>query len=170
MTLIHTDRLALRHLTEKDSDFILALLNSPGFIENIGDRGVRTVEQALAYIVNGPIQSYEEHGFGLYLVTLLATGEPIGVCGLIKRPALDYADIGYAFMPVFFGKGFATEACQGVLNYAHTLGFDIVAAIVSRHNMASKAVLTKLGFRLLRPWLMPGETVEVDYYELNLTS
>ena len=96
MNTLETERLALRHLAAGDAEFLIELLNDPSFIRNIGDRGVRTVQDAHAYVQNGPAASYAKNGFGLDLVILKDTGEPIGLCGLIKRPTLDDVDIGYA--------------------------------------------------------------------------
>ena len=101
MKIIETERLLLRQLSTGDADFILELLNEPSFIQNIGDRGVRTLADANLYIMNGPVASYARNGFGLYLVILKETDEPIGICGLIKRNGLDDVDIGYAFCRSF---------------------------------------------------------------------
>src|SRR5205809_1402527 len=104
--ILETDRLQLRLLSVDDAEFILRLLNEPSFIQNIGDRGVRTLDDARAYITNGPIASYEKHGFGLLLVQLKTTGTPIGICGLLKRDALPEPDIGYALLPEFWSNGY----------------------------------------------------------------
>src|SRR5260221_13231372 len=96
--VIETGRLSLRRLTADDAEFILELLNEPPFIQNIGDRGVRTAADAALYILNGPVASYEKHGFGLYLAELKASPLPIGICGLLKRDFLDDADIGVPFL------------------------------------------------------------------------
>ena len=113
MTVIETERLVLRHLSTEDAGFILELLNEPSFIRNIGDRGVRTIEGANTYILNGPVASYARNGFGLYLVKLKETDESIGMCGLIKRDTLDDVDIGYALLPRFWSKGYAVEIGTG---------------------------------------------------------
>ena len=107
---LETQRLYLRHLSTDDAGFILELVNDPSFIQNIGDRNVRTIPDAESYILKGPISSYEKNGFGLDLVLLKETGEPIGICGLIKRDTLDDVDIGYAFLPRFWSKGCAEPA------------------------------------------------------------
>jgi RimJ/RimL family protein N-acetyltransferase len=99
--ILQTPRLGLRRLTPTDAPFILGLLNQPSFVRHIGDRGVRTLEDASTYIVNGPIASYQKHGFGLYLVETRNAATPIGICGLLKRDALDEVEVGYAFLPEF---------------------------------------------------------------------
>src|SRR6185503_13067540 len=109
MNILETERLQIRQLSREDAPFILQLVNEPSFIQNIGDRGVRTLADANSYILNGPVASYARNGFGLYLVVLKETNESIGMCGLIKRAGLDDVDIGYAFLPKFWSKGYAVE-------------------------------------------------------------
>lgn len=145
--VLETDRLWLTKLMPTDAPFILRLLNEPTFIENIGDRGVRTLEDAEAYILNGPVASYARFGFGLYLVESRGTGEAMGMCGLLKREALEDVDIGYAFLPEFCGQGYAREAATAVLHHAHqVLGLPRIVAIVSPHNQPSIRLLEKIGF------------------------
>src|SRR4051812_23982397 len=110
MQILETERLFIRHLTQDDAAFILELLNEPAFIRNIADRGVRTIEDAQAYIQDGPIASYAKNGFGLFGVELKATGVPIGMCGLIRRDVLPDVDIGYALLERYWNKGYAHEA------------------------------------------------------------
>lgn len=147
MQVAQTPRLILRQLTPEDASFILVLLNTQGFIDNIGDKGVRTLQDAKDYIANGPAISYREHGFGLFAVVLAENGFPIGICGLIKRPTLAHVDLGYAFLPQHWGKGYAFEAAAASLELGKTLGIERIVAIVSPHNQASKALLSKLGMK-----------------------
>ena len=149
MTIVlETKRLVLRHFTAEDAAFVLRLLNEPSFIENIGDRGVRTLEDALAYLNGGPIASYAQHGHGLYVVMLRETGEPIGMCGLLRREQFEDADVGYSFLPQFWRRGFAAESVAAVVEHGRrALGMRTIIAIVSPHNTASSALLEKLGFR-----------------------
>lgn len=148
---IETTRLALRRLTEHDASFILGLLNEPAFIANIGDRGVRTDEQARGYIRHGPMASYARFGFGLLLVSLRSDGTPIGICGILKRDALDDPDLGYAFLPAFWGSGYAIEAAAGTLDHVGSaLGMRRVSAITKPANAPSIRLLEKLGFRYER--------------------
>ncbi|HEY0155531.1 MAG TPA: GNAT family N-acetyltransferase [Longimicrobium sp.] len=165
MTTIHeTARLSVRHFTADDAPFIVRLLNDPSFIANIGDRGVRTVEDAADYLERGPIASYAAHGHGLYLVALKESGGPVGMCGLLRREQFDDADIGYAFLPEFRGRGYALESAAAVLDYGRrTLGLTRVLAIVSPGNTDSVKVLRKLGFEYDRtiPFGVDGADVEV---------
>ena len=148
MKILETERLLLRQFSIDDADFILRLLNEPSFIQNIGDRGVRTLEDARSYILRVPIASYERNGFGLYLVILTETGTSIGMCGLIKREALEDVDIGYAFLPEYWSKGYAIEAAMAVKEYARDgIGLRRLVAITDPENLASIRVLEKLGLR-----------------------
>ena len=144
---IRTARLRLRDIAPADAPFILGLLNEPSFIENIGDRGVRTIEDACAYIVNGPVASYARHGFGLYLVELPEAG-PIGICGILKRDTLADPDLGFAFLPAYWGQGYAFESASAVRHHARTeLGLGRLLAITNPSTAASGRLLEKLGFR-----------------------
>jgi RimJ/RimL family protein N-acetyltransferase len=151
MKVLETERLSLRHLTPKDADFILELVNEPAFLQNIGDRGVRTAADARRYIEDGPVASYARNGFGLYLVELKEAGVPIGMCGLIKRDVLEDVDIGYAFLKRFWSKGYAYEAASAVLDYGyHVLGLKRIVAITAPDNVGSVRVLEKIGLRFER--------------------
>jgi RimJ/RimL family protein N-acetyltransferase len=151
MAVLTTSRLALRELGEDDAPFILELLNDPSFIRNIGDRNVRTLEDARGYIRNGPQASYSQHGFGLWLVERTDDRVPIGMCGLLKRDALDAPDIGFAYLPAVHGKGYGFEAARAVLDHARdTLHLSRVLAIVNADNEPSARLLEKLGMRFER--------------------
>jgi [ribosomal protein S5]-alanine N-acetyltransferase len=135
-----TERLTIRKLTAADAPFILRLLNDPDFLEHIGDRGVRTIEDAEAYLRKGPITSYERHGHGLFGVALNATGELIGLSGLLRREQYADIDLGYALLPGFRGGGYAFEAGSAVLRVAaEALSLRKVIALVSPANAASIA-------------------------------
>jgi RimJ/RimL family protein N-acetyltransferase len=147
MPIQETERLTLREFEPSDADFILRLLNEPTFIENIVDRGVRTREQAEAYLQGGPMASYRTHGHGLWCVVLKESGAPIGMCGLIKRDSFADVDLGYAFLPEHTGRGYATEAGAAALAFGRdTLRLPRVIAITKPGNARSAAVLTRLGF------------------------
>jgi RimJ/RimL family protein N-acetyltransferase len=147
MTIIDTPRLRLRELTTDDAPFILALLNEPSFHRYIGDRGVRTTEDAVKYITNGPLASYAAFGFGLWLVEGKETGEPMGICGVLKREALDHPDLGFAFRPAYWSQGFARESARASLDYVrHTFGLDRIDAIVQADNERSLHLLEAIGF------------------------
>ena len=146
--VLETDRLVLRNLTAADDAFILELLNDPGFIKNIGDREVRTLEDARRYVADGPAKSYVKFGFGLWWVGLKADGTPIGICGLIKRDSLEHPDVGYALLERYSGQGYASESGQAVIEYGRrVLGMGRIVAITTPDNDGSIRVLEKLGLR-----------------------
>lgn len=147
MQILETERLIVRHLTAEDAAFILELLNEPAFIQNIADRGIRTLDDARAYIENGPGASYAKNGFGLFAVGLKETHTPIGMCGLIRRDTLPDVDIGYALLERYWHKGYACEAASAVLDYGfNVVGLKRIVAITALRNDASGAVLEKIGF------------------------
>ena len=146
MTVLETDRLSLRHLALEDAPFVLELLNSKGFLENIGDRNLRTVEDAERYIRDVFMALYARHGFGLWAVVLKETGELTGICGLVKRDGLDHPDVGYAFLERFFGRGYAVESAAATLAYARgTLGLRTILGITVPENVGSICVLERIG-------------------------
>lgn len=146
MEVIRTRRLVLRRLTESDAAFILELVNDPDWLLHIGDRGVRSLEDARAYLLRGPIAMYGRHGFGLFRVELREGGEPIGICGLLKRDALEDVDLGFALLPRFRSRGYAREAAAATLEYGRQkLGLARIVAIVAPGNYASTELLKKLG-------------------------
>jgi RimJ/RimL family protein N-acetyltransferase len=165
MNVLETDRLVLRWLAAPDAAFMLGLLNAPSFVRFVGDRGVRTVADAEAYIRDGPGRSYEAHGFGLYLVEEKGGRVPVGVCGLLKRESLDDVDVGFALLPEFESRGYAYEAAQATLDYGRdVLGLSRIVAIVDPENTASVRLLTKLGMEYERAVRLPGADSDVDVY------
>jgi len=151
MKILETERLILRQFSMNDASFVLQLLNSPPWLEFIGDRGVRTIDDAGQYIAARLIQSYERFGFGLYLIVLKPGGIPIGACGILKREQLADADIGFALLPEYSGKGYAFEAASATVIYARTvLHLPRLAAITMVTNGTSIRLLTKLGLRFER--------------------
>ena len=147
MSIIETERLILREVEAGDGEFMLDLLNQPSFIKYIGDRNVRTVEAARDFIENRYRESYRVNGYGLWAVEAKETGAALGICGFVKRDTLPDADIGFAFLPQFAGKGFALEAAVGTMKYgAEILNFKRVLAITSQDNEKSGRLLEKLGF------------------------
>lgn len=143
---IETPRLIIEDLTPDDAAFTLALLNDRDFITNIGDRKIRTIAEAEMYLLNGPIASYRDNGFGMYAVREKSTGVTLGMCGLVKRAALENVDIGYGFLPAGRGQGYAFEAASRVVELAlKELEIRRLVAIVSPNNTASITLLEALG-------------------------
>ena len=169
MKVLETDRLILRHLTTDDAEFVLELLNDPSFIRYIGDKQVRTLDDARAYVLNGPAKSYDTYGFGLNLVELKSDGTPIGICGLLKRDTLPQPDIGFAFLPAYWNRGYAFEAAAAVMDARETLGVDCVLAITSPDNEASAKLLNKIGLRFDRLVKLSVDATEVKLFTSDQT-
>ena len=158
LTELRTERLTLAPPTLEDAPFVLELLNDPGWIANIGDRGVRTLEQARAYIG-------ERFAKTPWFVVRDAEGRPLGMCGLVERDGLDCPDIGYAYLERHSGKGYATEAARAVLAYGReTLGHQRIAAITAPHNTPSQRVLEKIGLRFVQMINLPGHAEASAYF------
>lgn len=148
VTMIETERLVLGKLSIDDASFMLELLNTPSWIQFIGDRGVKTLPDAQDYIVGGALTSYKQHGFGPYLVKLKTNGKPIGLCGLFKRDTVDDPDIGFAFLPDYANKGYGFESATAVMKYAReVLGLTRIVGITLPINLYSIRLLEKLGLR-----------------------
>ena len=144
--VIETERLILRKFTLDDASFMLELLNTPAWLRFIGDRNVRTLEEAEQYLLDGNIRSYQEYGFGFYVVVVKETNQFIGTCGIKKREGLDDIDIGFGFLPQFMGKGYGYEAASATLNYAlNDLKIKRIVAIVDPENTASISLIKKIG-------------------------
>ena len=165
MIILETERLVLREVTVQDAAFVLDLLNSPGFLDNIGDRGVRTLDEARAYIEERVLGSYRDHGFGMWLTAQKSDGAAVGLAGLVRRDGLEFADLGYAFIPDAWGRGYAQEAAAAVLAHAQgPMGIPRLAAITTPENFASMAVLWKVGFTFHGMVTLPGAERESTYF------
>ena len=162
--ILDTERLRLRQFTLDDTAFIIELLNSPGWLEFIGDRHVRTPEQAEVYLTNGPMKSYRVHGYGLSMVEK-QDGTPVGMCGILNRDTLAWPDIGFAFLPAHQASGYAFEIAQAVMDHArHTLGLPKIAAVTIPGNARSIRLLEKLGLRYIEPHSFPGSQEVLSLY------
>lgn len=167
--IARTSRLVIREISAGDAPFVLRLLNDPAFIQNIGDRGVRSVADAAAYIERGPRASYAAHGFGLWLVELADGAAPIGICGILKRDALPDPDLGFAFLPEYRSQGYAFEAARCVRGVARDVKrLPRLLAIVNPANAPSIRLLERLGFAFERSLIMPGESQEVSLFAAAL--
>jgi len=166
--LPETERLVLREFEPADAVFLQELMNTPGWLAFIGDRGIKTPEDAGNYITDRLQPSYGKYGFGLYLVALREGNTPVGMCGLVKRDMLEETDIGFAFLPQYAGKGYAHEAALAVLRYAALeLGLQKIVAITVPDNTRSIHLLEKLGLVFRE---MVGEKQELMLFasELNI--
>jgi ribosomal-protein-alanine N-acetyltransferase len=170
MIVIETPRLTLRRMNTGDAAFMLTLLNEPSFIRNIGDRRVRTIADAQSYIATGPQASYQRFGFGLYVVELKPSGPCIGICGLVKRDTLPEVDIGFAFLPQFWSRGYAFESACAVRDHARdAVGLRRLVAVVDPFNNGSMRVLEKLGFTFERMVRLGDEQKDLKLFGCDLS-
>ena len=161
-------RLIVRQFELTDVSFIIELLNDETFIKNIVDKQVRTEEDARDYLRNGPMMSYEQFGFGLYMLELKGCKTPIGMCGLLKRDNLEYADLGFSLLPPFYLQGYAKEASLAVLNEARdNYRLAKVSAVTALGNIGSNHLLKSLGFSFKKR--IEFYQKEANYYEISLT-
>jgi [ribosomal protein S5]-alanine N-acetyltransferase len=168
MTILETDQLVLAELSIPDAPFILELVNSPGWLQFIGDRGIKNITDAENYIINGPMASYRKFGHGLYLVTLKENAARVGMCGILKRDTLEHEDIGFALLPQYAGKGYAFEAAAAVLQYAkEILGLKKIVAITLSANHRSVKLLTKLGLVFEKNIIFPPNEEELMLFKTS---
>jgi len=169
MRVLETERLILRRLSEDDGEFILRLVNDPSWLLFIGDKGVRTLEDARNYIVTGPMDMYARLGFGLYLAERKSDAAPIGICGLIKRDTLEDVDIGFALLPDFRRQGYAREAAAAVMEHAgRAFGLRRLVAITSPENEPSIRLLERLGLRFETTLRLAGDAHDVSLFAADL--
>ena len=165
MLVLETERLILRHLCIDDAGFILRLLNEPSFIRHIGDKGVRTGEDAQQYLLSGPIDSYDRFGHGLNMVELKKSGEPVGICGLVRREDLDDPDIGYALLEQHWSQGYAAESAEAVMKHAReTLNLQRIVAMVTPDNHSSIRLLEKIGLTFERMIRRGDDDKELKFF------
>ena len=163
--VLETERLLLRRLVTDDAAFILELVNDPDWLRYIGDKGVRNLDDARAYLQQGPMAMYERVGFGLFRVERKADGAPIGMCGLIKRDTLPDVDIGFAFLPQFRAHGYGREAVRATLDYGRdVVGLKRIIAITSPDNDASGRLLEAVGLRFERSFDISPDDRSVRLY------
>ncbi len=168
-TILETERLRLREVTADDAGFILELLNTPKFLKYIGDRGVRTIEQAAAFLEERYVAGYRQHGYGLYLVERMDGRVPVGINGFVNRSELPHPDIGFAFLPAYERQGYGLESSQALLLYGReTLGFQSVLAIVAPGNTASVSLLGKLGFLAAGQVNVNGDDLDLFSWNASL--
>ena len=154
-----------RSLCIDDAGFIIQLLNEPSFIRHIGDKGVRTGEDAKQYLLSGPIDSYDRFGYGLNMVELKKSGELIGMCGLVRREDLDDADIGFAMLEQHWSKGYAAESAEAVMRHARkTLNLQRIVAIVAPDNRSSIRLLEKIGLTFERMIRRGDDDKELKFF------
>jgi len=174
MIVLTSERLRLRRLeadSQADAVFLVELLNQRSFIDNIADRGVRSQADAVRYMREGPLASYEKFGFGLWLIERLADDTPIGLCGLLQRDYFEHPDIGYALLDRHNGHGYAFEAAAATLAWGWNVGgMTRIVASTAPDNRDSIRLLEKLGFRFERILTLPAHGGESRYFVIDAPS
>ena len=166
--LIETERLQMRRLTLDDAELMLSVWNDPAFVQYVGDRGIRTVEQAVKALEEGAMKLYEEHGFGPYRVALKTDDTAVGICGVFARAGMDEPDIGFSVLPQFVKRGYAYESALAVVDHARDdLKLPRLTAIVSPENAASVGLIEKLGLRFESMVRLPGEDEDISLYAID---
>ena len=163
--IAETPRLRLRELTADDADFVFRLVNEPSFLTNIGDKGVKSLADARRFILEGSWTCQPKPGYGQFLVELRGEGTPVGVCGLLYRETLGVTDVGFAFLPPYWRRGYAFEAASAVMEYGRSeLGIERIVGLTSADNPASIKVLKKVGMKFERAVKMDDEDPGTDLY------
>ncbi len=164
-----TERLYLKLFDESDADFLIELYNTPKFIQYVGDRNLKTIEQGRQYIIERFYPQIEKLAFGNYVIILKESGHKIGGVGIFEREGLDVMDIGFSFLPEYEGKGFGFEAANKLLNIAkHDFGVSKVSAITIKENLASQRLIEKLGLQFQKLIRLPNDPEDLLYYEKDL--
>ncbi|SCC54417.1 YkkB [Bacillus cereus] len=167
MIVLETERLVLRWFDIKDAPFILELVNDPAWIQFIGDKRIKNLDDAKKYILNGPVDMYNKIGFGLYLVERKEDFTPLGMCGLIKRDSLEDVDIGFAFLEKFRSKGYGFESASAVIDYGiQKLGLKRIVAITTIDNINSGKLLEKVGLQFEKIISDSGEDLKLFGYNI----
>ena len=165
MMILETERLRLRQFEKKDAAFIIELVNSPGWLEYIGERNVKTEELAIVYLENGPFRSYRVNGYGLWMVERKEDEKPIGMCGIVNRPMMTNPDIGFAFLPSYMGSGYAFEIAKATLDFANfQLKIPVISAITVPKNAKSIRLIAKLGLTFIRDFSFPDSQEILSLY------
>ena len=163
--ILTTERTIVETVTLDDAELFFELHNTPGWLRYIGDKQVHDLEAARGRIRDPYLKSYEDHGFGCYLVRGRADRVPMGIAGFMKRPNLDYPDLGFAFLPAFHGQGLAGEVCTALLEFGvERFGFEALDAVTVPDNAASIRLLERLGFRLEGTTRFDGDGSELRLY------
>lgn len=168
MKVLETERLNIRWITLEDAAFVVEILNSKGWLANIGDRMVRTIKDAEDYISNKMIGDYQRVGFGMYVLSLKETNRLIGMSGFVDRPGLEGIDLGFALLDEYHGMGFAYEANRSLVDFAKELDIKLLKAITLPSNLASRKLLEKLDFKLIKKFYMENDPELLCLYELGI--
>ena len=146
--VLETPRLILRSFTLDDVDAMYQLMTVPDVIRYVGNKPAQSKQDVLDYLQQHPLRDYQVYGYGRFACVWKETGQVIGFSGIKYLEEISETELGYRFLPEFWGKGLATEAGQAVIEFAQGLGLKRLVAVIHPQNEGSKLVATKLGFSL----------------------
>lgn len=165
--MFQTNRLIIRPTDETDAPFLVTLMNSPGWLQYIGDRQVYSKEGAVEYIRNRITPQFERLSYGSYTVLRKSDETKIGTCGLYDRDGINGIDIGYALLPDFQGNGYAFEAVDQLKILAfNQFGLTKIHAITNKENLSSQRLLKKIGLHFDSFVTLPHQAEEVMLFSL----
>ncbi|EID75621.1 GNAT family N-acetyltransferase [Imtechella halotolerans] len=165
---LDTERLYLLPTTLEDAEFFMRLVNTPKWLRYIGDRNIKTVDDAKGYIEHRVLSQYKRLGYSSFTIIRKSDHEKLGVCGIYEREGLDSKDIGFAFLPEFEGQGFGYEAASALRDAAFKeFGLSELLAITSQSNLGSQKLLLKLGMQPQGKIVLPNETEELFLFSLS---
>lgn len=167
--IIDTKRLYLRELTLGDSEFVYKLVNTPKWIKFIGDRKINSIKDSEKYLTKGPLKSYTQNGFGMWLIVLKHSLIPIGICGILKREFINDLDIGFAMLPKYENNGYGYEAANATLTFAkHKLKISRIVGFTLDYNNHSINLLNKLGFKFEKMIRLPNNDENMALFAKSL--
>jgi [ribosomal protein S5]-alanine N-acetyltransferase len=167
---IDTGRLLLRHFTLDDVEAMYLMSSIPEVIRHVGNTPLTSLEEARAALEKGPLHDYAVYGFGRFACVWKETGEVIGFSGLKYLPDFDAVELGYRFLPQYWGKGLATESGQASIEYARNdRGLKRLIGLVHPDNHGSANVMKKLGFAFERKTTLAFiKDTDVDLYARSI--
>jgi ribosomal-protein-alanine N-acetyltransferase len=164
-----SDRLIIRPTDFQDARFVLELYNSPKWLKYIGDRKIRTVEEARIFIKDKIHPPLEKNGFSNYTMIRKSDKLKVGVCGLYDREGIEGFDLGFALLPQFEKMGYAFEASKCLLEAAKKqFSLEVIGAITTIDNLSSQQLLKKLDFGFVGMIRLKAESEELMYYRIIL--
>jgi len=168
--VIDTGRLILRWFTPDDLPAFYQLCSRPEIIRYAQSTPLASIEEAREFMQAAPLRDYATHGYGRFACVWKESGEVIGFSGVKYVPEIADNELGYRFLPEFWGRGLATEAGQASIDFARTaLGLRRLVALVHPDNAASASVLVKLGCAIERQLRFSGlNDTEVNLFARSL--
>jgi [ribosomal protein S5]-alanine N-acetyltransferase len=153
-----SDRLELKKLRISDAEFILTLLNTASWIKFIGERDVKSKEDAIAYI-----KKINSNPLTTYWVIKIKDGlKSIGLITLIQRAYLFHKDLGFALLPAYNGQNYAFESSQLLLQNLKSNSDDtIIQAVTLSNNDLSIKLLNRLGFKFENEIIFQKEILQI---------